>query len=223
MSEEYQSDLGEDYIKLHKAMTRGIDVSLENINKFLKVGELDNLNREGFLNYVQSFSWVLHGHHLVEDEKIFPYFRDRLPEVPYPQLIKEHEIFNLGLQEINSATNNLKSNNNELNSLKLLKSGFERLDNIWINHIGIENTQLYVMIRSLNMEPGEMSKIEYESRGFFQEHSGPGYMVIPFVLYNLNQKDRKVITQGFPDEITDKLLLGDWKNKWISMQPYFLK
>jgi len=223
LSEKYQPDLGEDYIKLHKVMTRGISVSLENINKFLKIGALEKLSRQGFLNYVQSFSWVLHGHHMVEDEKIFPYFKDKLPEVPYNHLIKEHKIFNQGLKEINSATNNLKSNNDELQSIKLLKSGFDKLDNIWDNHIQIENSQLYGKMRGLNMDPEDMLKIENESRAFFQDHSGPGYMVIPFVLFNLSLDDRKVITQGFPDVVTSKLLFGDWKDKWISMQPFMLE
>lgn len=224
LSEENQSDMGEDYIKLHKVMTRGIEVSLENINKFLKLGALEKLNRDGFLNYVQSFSYVLHGHHQVEDEKIFPYFKTMLPEVPYPKLIREHEIFNEGLHEIKSGTEALKSDNpDELESLQILKSGFQMLDKIWDNHIHIENTQLYGKIKSLNLDPEDMSKIENESREFFQEHSGPPYMVIPFVLFNLSSEDRRVITQGFPDVVTNQLLFGDWKDKWISMQPYFLK
>ena len=103
LSSENQPDLGENYIRLHKVMTRGIKVSLENIDEFLEVGNFEGLNHEGFLKYVQSFSWVLHGHHLVEDEKIFPYFKSKLPEVPYNRLVSEHEVFNLGLQEINSA------------------------------------------------------------------------------------------------------------------------
>ena len=81
-------------------MTRGLAVSLKNINDFLNLGEIEKLNREGFLKYVQGFSSVLHGHHLVENEKIFPYFEDKLPEVPYERLMSEHEIFKEGLQGI---------------------------------------------------------------------------------------------------------------------------
>jgi hemerythrin superfamily protein len=81
VSNKNKPDLGEDYIRLHKVMTRGIEVSLSYIDKYLNDGAVDKLNRDGFLTYVQSFSSVLHGHHLVEDEKIFPYFKDKLPEV----------------------------------------------------------------------------------------------------------------------------------------------
>ena len=110
-----------------------------------------------------------------------------------------------------------------MESLNLMKSGFKKLDKLWSDHIQIENTKLYGQIRSLNMDPGEMLKIDNEFKGFFQDHSGPGYLVIPFVLYNLNPDDRRIITQGFPDAVTSKLLFGDWKDKWISMQPFLLE
>jgi hemerythrin-like domain-containing protein len=223
VSNKNKPDLGEDYIRLHKVMTRGIEVSLSYIDKYLSEGAVDKLNRDGFLTYVQSFSSVLHGHHMVEDEKIFPYFKDKLPEVPYPQLINEHKIFNQGLHEINTAVEHLTSESNELESLSLLKSGFDKLDKIWGNHIQIENSKLYGRIRSLNMDPEMMLNIENESRGFFQDHSGPAYLVIPFVLFNLSSEDRKILTQGFPDVVTKDLLFGEWKDKWISMEPYFIK
>ena len=36
MSNENQPNIGEDYIRAHKVMTRGLAVSLQNINKFLE-------------------------------------------------------------------------------------------------------------------------------------------------------------------------------------------
>ena len=126
MSNENQPDIGEDYIRFHKVMTRGLEVSLQNINEFLQIGAVEKLNRQGFIKYVQSFSSVLKGHHQTEDDKIFPYFKDKLPEVPYERLTSEHEIFNDGLQEINTGIDHLMSENNELDSLKLLKSGLIR-------------------------------------------------------------------------------------------------
>ncbi len=35
MSNENQPNIGEDYIRFHKVMTRGLAVSLQNINEFL--------------------------------------------------------------------------------------------------------------------------------------------------------------------------------------------
>lgn len=222
MANENRPNIGEDYIRFHKVMTRGLAVSLQNINEFLQIGALEKLKCEGFIKYVQSFSSVLHGHHRAEDEEIFPYFKDKLPEVPYERLISEHKIFNDGLQEINTGIDHLKSENDELDSLKILKSGFDKIDQIWHPHIQIENTQLYERIRSLNIDLEEMIRLQKEDKKFFQEHTGPAYLVMPFVLYNLSPEDRAILTQG--SEIVAKQLLSiDWKDKWTPMQPFLLK
>jgi hemerythrin-like domain-containing protein len=223
MSNENQPNIGEDYIRFHKVMTRGLAVSLQNINEFLQIGALEKLNREGFLKYVQSFSSVLNAHHLVENEKIFPYFMDKLPEVPYERLMAEHEIFKGGLQEINTGLEHLKSENDESKSLKLLKSGFGKIDQIWHPHIQIENTQLYGQVGSLNIDIDEMIRIIKEDGEFFQEHIDPAYLVIPFVLYNLPPEDRAIAAQGLPEMVTKQLVPIDWKDKWASMQPFLLE
>ena len=204
-------------------MSRGLAVSLQNINELLHIETLEKLNREGFLKYVQSFSSVLHGHHLVENEKIFPYFKNKLPEVPYERLMSEHEIFKDGLQEINTELGQLMSENNELNSLKLLKSGFNKIDQIWHPHIQIENTQLYGQIGSLNIDLEEMIRIQKEAGEFFQEHTDPAYLIVPFVLYNLSPEDRAIASQGFPEMVTKQLVPIDWKDKWESMHPFLIK
>jgi hemerythrin-like domain-containing protein len=223
LSNENQPNIGEDYIRFHKVMSRGLAVSLQNINEFLHIGTFEKLNREGFFKYVQSFSSVLHGHHLVEDEKIFPYFNDKLPEVPYERLKSEHEIFKDGLQEINTGLGQLTSEDIDLNSLKLLKSGFDKIDQIWHPHIQIENTQLYGQIGSLNIDLEEMIRIIKEDGEFFQENAAPAYLIVPFVLYNLSPEERAIASQGFPEMVTKQLVPIDWKDKWESMKPFLLK
>ena len=135
----------------------------------------------------------------------------------------EHLIFNDGLQEINTGIDHLKSDNDEYDSLKILESGFDKIDQIWNTHIQIENTQLYERIRSLNIDLEEMSRLQKEDKKFFQEHTGPAYLVMPFVLFNLSTEDREILTQGSPDVVTKQLLSIDWKDKWKSMQPFLLK
>mgnify|MGYP001019718725 FL=1 len=223
MSNENRPNIGEDYIRFHRAMTRGLAVSIQNINEFLKIGAVEVLYRDGFLKYVQCFSSVSHGHHLVEDEKIFPYFRDKLPEVPYERLISEHNILKGGLQEINTGLDNLRAGNDDLNSLKLLKSGFDKIDQIWYPHIEIENTQLYGRVGSLKIDPEEMIRLQKELVEFFQEHTGPEYLMGPFVLYNLSPEDRAIAAQGLPDMVMKQLIPIEWKDKWAPMQPFLLE
>jgi hypothetical protein len=223
MSNENQPNLGENFIRHHKVMTRGLAVSLQNVNEFLDKGALETSNREGFLKYVQSFSAVLHGHHLVENDKVFPYFMNKLPEVPYLKLISEHNIIKGGLQEINTGLDHLMSENDELKSLKLTKSGLDKIDQIWHPHIQIENTQLYGRVGSLNIDFEEMIRIQKEYAEFFQDHIDPAYLVVPFVLYNLSPEDRAIVAQGLPEMVTKQLVPIDWRDKWASMQPFLLE
>ena len=223
MSNENPPNIGEDYIRFHKVMTRGLAVSLQNIDEFLNMGALETQNREGFLKYVQSFSSVLDGHHLVEDEKVFPYFMDKLPEAPYERLISEHKIFKSGLQEINTGLGNLRAENDELKSLKILKSGLGKIDQIWHPHIQIEDTQLYGRVGSLKIDSEEMIRIQKEYLEFFQEHTGPEYLVGPFVLYNLSPEDRAIAAKGLPEIVTKQLVPIEWKDKWAPMQLFLLE
>ena len=223
MSNENRPNIGEDYICFHKVMTRGLAVSLQNINEFLDIGALETSNREGFLKYVESFSSVSNGHHLVENEKIFPYFMDKLPEVPYERLISEHNIFKSGLQEINTGLGNLRAGNDELKSLKLLKSGLGKIYQIWHSHIQIENTQLYGRVGSLKIDSEETIRIQKEYVEFFQKHTGPEYLVGLFVLYNLSPEDRAIAAQGLPDIVIKQLIPIEWKDKWAPMQPFLLE
>jgi hypothetical protein len=108
-------------------------------------------------------------------------------------------------------------------SIKLLKSGLDKIDLIWHSHIQIENTQLYERIQNLNIDLEEMIRLQKEDKKFFQEHTGPPYLVVPFVLYNLSTEDRAILTQGLPEMETKQLVNIDWKDKWSSMQPFLLK
>lgn len=223
MSNENQPNVGEDFIRFHKIITRSLAVALQNVNEFLKIDSLDKSKRVGFFKYIQSFSSFLEGHHLVENEKVFPYFMNKLPEVPYLRLMAEHKEIKGALQEVNTGLGHLMSENNESKSLNLLKSGLDKIDKIWNPHIQIEESQLYGRVGSLNIDLEEMIKFQKEITEFFQEHTGPAYLIAPFALYNLSSEDREMLAKGFPEMIIKQLVPIDWKDKWAPMQPFLLK
>jgi hemerythrin-like domain-containing protein len=223
MSNENHSNVGEDFIRFHKIITRSLSVALKNVNEFLNSGFLEKPKHEGFFKFVQSFSSFVEGHHLVENEKVFPYFMHKLPEVPYLRLMSEHEEIKGALQEINTGLDHLMSKNDESKSLKLLKSGLDKIDQIWHSHIQIEETQLYQQVGSLNIDLEEMIRIQKEITEIFQENTGPAYLIAPFALYNLSPEDRAIQAKGFPEIVTKQLVPIDWKDKWAPMQPFLLK
>jgi hemerythrin-like domain-containing protein len=223
MSNLSQPNVGKDFIRFHRIITRGLEVGIGNINDFLKTGSVEEQKREGFLNYVEAFSSFLDGHHKVENQKLFPYFKPLLPDVPYVRLMKEHKVVESSLQEINSGLNSLRSKKDEISSLKKLQSNFVKIDDLWQPHIQIEETQLFQKVGSLDINRDEMIRIQNKFSEFFQENTGPAYLVVPFALYNSSPEDRAVLAAGFPEMVTKKLVPIDWKDKWVSMQPFLLK
>jgi len=224
MSNQSRVDIGENFILQHKIYTRGLKVSLENVDKFLEGGGLKPSNGDGFLKYLQSLSSLLEGHHLVENEKVFPYFQDKLPRVPYERLMSEHAQIKAALEGINGAIKDLKSGKDEITSLKQIKSSLNIIDGLWHTHIQIEESELYRKIDILKISTEETNMKMAEFSQFFQEHTtGPPYLDMPFVIYNLSPEDRAIFTQDFPENVLKQLIPIDWKDKWAPMKPFLLK
>jgi len=223
MINENQGDVGTDIIRFHRIITRSLEVAIQNVNSFLDMGAIKESKGEGFLNFMQSFSTVLDAHHLLENEKIFPYFKDKLPDAPYDRLMTQHKWFKDLLSQINGGISNIKSNLDELESLNLLKTDLKQMDKIWHPHIGIEEDHIYGKVGDLNLSPEETNRLREEFSQFFQEHSEPASLVMPFVLYNLSPEDRAILAQGLPEIVTKQLVPVDWKDEWASMQPYLLR
>ncbi len=198
-------------------------MAIQHVDDFLEKGVLETSNREGFIKFLQSFSSFVEGHHLVENEKVFPYFMDKLPKVPYEELMDQHKQIEAALQEINNGITGLRTQKDELRSLKLFKSGLGQIDEIWQPHIRIEDSQLYSQVGSLKINSKEMIRLINEVSELFQEHTGPPYLIAPFILYNLSPEDRAIQAKGFPENVIKQLVPIDWKDKWAPMQPYLLK
>lgn len=222
MENENQGDVGEDIIRFHRIITHSLEIIIQNVDKFIENGAIEEEKREGFLKYNQSFQTVMYVHHALENEKIFPYFRDKLPDAPYDRLITQHEWVKTALTKIGEGINNLKSNMDELESLNSLKVSLKQIDKIWHPHIKIEEDQIYGRVESLNLGLEENNRLRGEFSQFFEEHAEPAYLVIPFLLYNLSPKDRAIMTQQLPKIITKQLLQVDWKEKWAPMQPFLI-
>lgn len=56
-----------------------------------------------------------------------------------------------------------------------------------------------------------------------QKHTGPPYLVLPFMLYNLPPDARALMAAEFPPEVTGHLIPIAWKDKWASMMPFLFE
>jgi hypothetical protein len=68
----------------------------------------------------------------------------------------------------------------------------------------------------------EMSYLHQKLNQYTMDHGKPDYLIVPFILYNLNPNVRDIWAQELPNIFTEKLIPYTWKPKWESMKPFLL-
>ena len=217
MAEQQKPDLAGDLMRIHRVVTRGLKVSLENGKTYLETGFPNAPDQEGFYNYVKALTTLLHSHHSGEDVIAFPLVRVKIPTAPVDHLCADHEKMKVHLDEIER----LMADSNP--SLPPLVEQIEKLNEIWGQHIHLEETVLSVQ----NIHHMFQSYEEVDLTKQFVQHSmqlvgDRDSLVIPFILYNLTPEDRAVYAQLLPPVVTQQLVPTTWKPRWSSMQPFLL-
>ncbi len=221
MSGEHESNVAVSFFNIHNVITRGLRVSLESVRRVLQRGIQGEESREGFFNFIRAHTSVMNAHHLTEDEIVFPYFRDKLPEAPFDSLTYYHHVMVLILDEINLALD--RSNNKDQLEIELrnIEKALARLNEDWPYHIQPETDEFINKADALIPVEEQLRLVR-----LFAEHdlknAMPLHLTVPFMLYNLPLEDRMVFSQGMPAEVVQKLVPVDWKPKWESMRPYLL-
>ncbi len=217
MSTSIQPNSGEDLIRIHKAITRGIDVS---INHSQGCGPQIDL-RPGFLTYVHALTIVLHGHHSGEDDISFPFWKAKNPVVPVEQLMDEHRHMVFQIEKIEAWVNSGEAAW-QPGTLSTVHGALTALGDLWSPHIALEEAVMgpEMAEQMLTPEENEVLGIQLSQHG--QQHAQPGELALPFVLYNLAGNDRAAMQQAFPPVIAQQLIPIDWKPVWLPMQPFLL-
>jgi hemerythrin-like domain-containing protein len=223
MSATSGPNLGVDLLRIHRVVTRGLKVGMEYSQTYGRDGYPDDTTGAGFLDYVQALASVVHGHHLGEDEVAFPYFRDKLPEIPFDLLMKEHNAIELRLKRIGTALEKARGGLAVGQALEELNGALTETDDLWHHHIPKEEHGLRPDVVGPMLAPEEHIRLGSLLAQHSQQHSGPDYLVVPFVLYNLDPEDRAAISRTMPPVVTQQLVPVAWKEKWAPMRPFLLE
>jgi hypothetical protein len=223
MSEKNQPNVAADLIRIHAIVTRGLRVGIERSQAFAQDGFPDASTREGFVSYVQTLVAVLHGHHLAEDELGFPRLRERLPDVPYDTLMAEHQQMIPILGEIKDAAGRVAADPQVGPALTELKQALTKMSDLWHPHIQTEEDHFSVEVGAELFSIEEHIELGQAFAKHSQEHAtGPDYLMVPFMLFNLSAEDRAILSQAMPPIITQELVPVAWKEKWAPMAPFLL-
>jgi hemerythrin-like domain-containing protein len=221
MSEKRATHIAVSFIQIHSIITRGLRVSLENVQTLSRQAPRNEKAPAGLLNYIRALASVLNGHHLMEDELAFPYFQDKLPEAPFNVLTEWHQRMVLKLDAARAAVEKIAKDDQPEAALKDLENALVWLNNAWRPHINSETIEFINKADALVSVDEQLRLVK-----LFAEHSQkiavPPYLTVPFVLFNLPAAERQVFSQGMPVEVLQNLVPVVWKEKWESMSPYLL-
>jgi hypothetical protein len=207
-------NFGADLVRIHKAMTRGLAVSVA-------ASEADGDGRYpppdldgGLGRYVRALIAVLHVHHHGEDDLAWPYLRARMPEAPYETLIAQHTTMSERLTEAEAAL--------AARDLGALHAQLGEVDALWQEHVALEEDAFSVEATAEALAPEEQRQVTRKVERHAQMHAWPPRLVVPFMLYNLEPEDRAVLKKTIPGFLTKVVVPTIWKPAWAPMMPYLL-
>jgi hemerythrin-like domain-containing protein len=213
-------ELGGDLVRVHRAITRAVETAHHHAAIYAEAGSFGNADiREGYLTYVRCMSSLLHGHHLTEDEAMFPHLRPMLPDAPYEALTAQHEAMGPILAEIDGALEDATSLTPG-QALSGLRPGLARLRELWQEHITIEEAHLGPDALDGALTTEQRVRAGRVASNHATKHQHPYALMLAFLLFNLSPHDRAVMSQMIP---AVRLLLATWKPKWKVMIPFLLR
>jgi hemerythrin-like domain-containing protein len=222
MAETAKPNVGADMLRIHRVITRGLDVSAERGAAFAQEGFPSLSIQEGFFTYLRALGGVLDAHHLGEDEAAFPAFQEKMPNAPYKKLMADHQVIAAILEELMAAAQAVASSAQPADSLHAVNSAVSTMASLWHPHIGIEESLwdpdqvAAVMTEEENLQLAQ--KIGESS----QKHLHAPDIEIPFVLYNLGPEDRAIMAKAMPPVVVLQLVPLVWRGKWAPMKPFLL-
>ncbi len=210
------SPLVDGLLMIHKIISRGLLVSLQKCDEYIRKQGILPEEAAGFFTYVSTLKKVTHAHHLSEDEIAFPYFKDKI-EAPYNRLNEDHITISHVLDKIDKCLLDFSSD-----GLGKLRKVLDEFDKLWVQHIKIEEenftAQKVHQIAGIKEQVTIAKKIGSHS----SKNAGPGPLAVPFLVYNLEGKDREAFMEHFPMIVKKVIVPIIWKRQWKKMSPFLL-
>jgi hypothetical protein len=223
MVETGKPNIGADLLRIHRVITRGIQVSLQHSAGFAQEGFPGAAAQEGFLLYLRALRGVLDAHHLGEEEVTFPVMREKMPGIPYEKLLADHRAIVEGLEKLDKAAAAVAGGAGSGDSLIELDGVLAGLSRLWYPHIAIEEVLWSPEAIAALLSDEENLDLGRKTSESSQKHLHAPAVELPFVLYNLEPEDRAVMAQAMPPAVTQQLVPVAWRDQWAPMKPFLLE
>ena len=214
--------LADDLLRIHRIITRALAVSRERGSAFARTPFPDDATREGYVSYARALLATLRAHHGAEEELVFPRFRERIPDAPYERLDREHADLLPALTAADDAIEGALAGLPASVWLGRLLGALDRVDQLWHAHIAVEEEHFSGAAIDAVMSEDEQGEFGKMVAAHSQKNAGPDYLVVPFLLHNLEPADRAAMAAKMPPIVTQQLVPVAWKEKWAPMRPFLI-
>lgn len=207
---------------IHKMISRGINVSVEWGDKFSQQGFDNDHLQDGYIKYVKCLLKNLEHHHLVEDDVMFPFFHDKLPNTKFDQLEEEHEMITRLIEELSSIPLLNNDDTNIQNDVTEISQTLSKISDLWFKHIRLEEEDFINLIGASVSQDESLFLLEKIST-YRDDLFEPYSLTMPFILFNLEPEERQIMAMELPPEIIEELIPHAWKAEWETMTPFFVE
>ena len=218
MSSNPLPNAGNDLLRIHKVITRALDVSLHNSQD----NSLVEKHWEGFRMYLRVLTVLLHSHHAGEDELSFPFWRTRLPDGPFDKLSEQHRQMIIYLDQIERWLGDAGRESWQANTMSELTQALTDLRALWQMHIALEEATIGPENSGKYLTAVDNEQLGRQLAAHGQAHAQPSELVMPFAVYNLSEADRAEFVKLLPPVMTQQLIPIAWKSAWEPMMPFLM-
>jgi hemerythrin-like domain-containing protein len=207
--------------RIHLVISRGVAVARRQSHAYASGEAAEPSVAAGFADYLRALVSVLHGHHTVEDEVAFPALRDRFPDAPWDLLVEEHRAVAPVLADLEGHAERIRQQPSP-DTWASAAETLDRLAALWDPHYQREEAYFTVPVLARVVPHDEQAGLVAKMAAHSQQHTGPDYLVVPFLLYNLDGDERRAMSALFPPVVTEQLVPVVWQEKWSPMKPFLL-
>jgi hemerythrin-like domain-containing protein len=223
MAGALKQGIGWDLVRVHKVVTRSMDMIINKGQEFAEAGFPDAITQAGFTDYVRCFASLMHAHHTTEEELAFPYFRGKLPDEPYDVMLSEHSKIAWLIYDIRSVVGDPGGAALDPGKLRNLESVVADIRQIWRQHILKEENSFSPQHLDQVMSQEEQETMSKLFGAHSTRHAVPDYLVTAFLLMNLEGEERQMMARNLPPLVVEQLVPVVWKDKWGPMRPFLLE
>ena len=222
MSTHTKFDFASDLIVIHKVITRALDVTVDRGASAFEKRAAGIAEFDGYVQYVECLLRQLHEHHSNEDTVAFPMLRRLLPDAPYDLLMSQHAEMMHVVEQVEGIVKSIKKGTHDTGTQDQLLENLQSLRVHWSDHIAIEEAQFGPDGISPAISMTDRVRIGKASARYAQTHSNPIPLMLPFMLYNLQEHDRATMSQTIPGFLTRFFVPVLWRKRWEPIRPYLL-